>query len=46
MSCLTKSILQFKGGVLTEQERWLEQTEDKLFDLAGQIVVSWTDHKA
>ena len=39
LSSLNNPILQLKGGVRTEQEKHLEQTEDKLFDLAGEIIV-------
>ena len=38
MSPPTNSILQLMGGVQMEQERQLEQMEDELFDLAGQIM--------
>ena len=38
MPCLTNSVLWLKGGVWMEQERQLEQTEDELYDLAGQIM--------
>ena len=39
MSCLTNSIIWLKGGVQMEQERQLQQTEDELFKLAGQMMV-------
>ena len=39
MSRLNNSILWLKGGVWIEMEKHLVQMEDKLFNLAGQIVV-------
>ena len=38
--CLALLILSYswRGGVWTEQERQLDQTEDEFFDLAGQIM--------
>ena len=38
MFCFTNSILWLNGGVQTEQEKELEQIEEELFDLVGQIM--------
>ena len=46
MSCLTNSILQLKGGVQMEQEKWLEQTEDELFDLGMADSSAHPNHAA
>ena len=43
---LSNSILWLKGGVQTEQERQLEQTEDKMCDLTGKIMVLVQTHEA
>ena len=39
MSSFNNSVLQLKGGVQMEQEKWLVQMENELFNLAGQIIV-------